>query len=312
MIHVVAGVLVRGDQVLLTQRQPGTHLEGLWEFPGGKLEPGETPRQALRRELREELGVECSRFSPLIQVPWDYGDKQVLLDVWRVGQCQGSPRGREGQALNWVAAQELDGWAMPAADGPIIRAIQLPDRYLISPPAPEADWLACLESQLRSGVRLVQFRVKRADRRRWEALVRASLDCCHAQGARLLVNGPLEEALDLGADGCQLNGRQLARMQVPPQRPAGFYLGASCHDLATLRKAVALGCDFAVLSPIGPTASHPELDQWLGWSGFAAQVAQVPLPVYALGGVGLGDIEQARACGGQGIAAISAFACGPA
>jgi len=96
----------------------------LWEFPGGKVEPGETLAQALSRELREELGIDVGKHSPLLQVRHDYGDKEVLLDVCTVWEFTGEAAGMEGQALQWVKAEALANFAFPAANAPIVAAVQ--------------------------------------------------------------------------------------------------------------------------------------------------------------------------------------------
>jgi len=125
-MHVMAGVLLDpAGRVLLAQRPPGKHLAGMWEFPGGKLEPGETPIEGLLRELREELDVEVDprNATPLIQVPWNYGERDLLLDAWRVDAWRGTPRPLEGQGLQWRRPSDI-AWAMLApADREILKAL---------------------------------------------------------------------------------------------------------------------------------------------------------------------------------------------
>ena len=121
VVHVAVGVLIDdANCVLLARRQKGTHLEGYWEFPGGKVEPGETFEAALARELSEELGVEIGETSPLMTVNHDYGEKQVLLDVHRVLSWTGEPHGAEGQPIAWVSASALDGYKVPEANAEIM------------------------------------------------------------------------------------------------------------------------------------------------------------------------------------------------
>ena len=119
-VHVVAGVILRDERILVTRRHREAHQGGLWEFPGGKREPGEAPEQALRRELREELGIEVARCAPLLEVSHDYGDKQVLLDVWLVEDFTGEAHGREGQPLRWCNAADLRLLDFPAANTEIV------------------------------------------------------------------------------------------------------------------------------------------------------------------------------------------------
>ena len=124
VIHVVAGVLVdvRG-RVLLAQRPQGKHLEGLWEFPGGKREPGESSAAALVRELREELGIEAEAGDTLLQLPWDYGIKALVLEIMRVPRWRGEPQSCEGQALRWVAPSEHDPQELAPADRSVMQAL---------------------------------------------------------------------------------------------------------------------------------------------------------------------------------------------
>ncbi|NUO77578.1 MAG: 8-oxo-dGTP diphosphatase MutT, partial [Lysobacter sp.] len=161
-IHVVAAVVrdARG-RVLLTRRTEGRDLAGLWEFPGGKREPGESAEAALQRELHEELGIACEVGDALIDVPQQYPDKRLRLDVRELRHWSGSVRGREGQALAWVPPAKLSAYEMPPADRPVVAALLQPDRYLVTPdPATmaDADWLAALDRALAAGVRRVQLR----------------------------------------------------------------------------------------------------------------------------------------------------------
>lgn len=124
-IHVVAGVLSDASgRVLIAQRPPGRHMAGCWEFPGGKLEAGEEPLAGLRRELREELGIELGAAVPLLCLRYHYPDRQVLLEVWRVLRYDGELRCLDGQELAWVEPDELPGWDLLEADRPIVTALR--------------------------------------------------------------------------------------------------------------------------------------------------------------------------------------------
>ena len=124
-VHVAVGVILDTDRnILLARRAEGAHQGGLWEFPGGKVEPGESLQAALARELREELGIEPGRTTPLLEIRHDYGDKAVLLDVHVVWDFAGTPRGLEQQPLAWVAAAEQGNYEFPAANVPIVRALE--------------------------------------------------------------------------------------------------------------------------------------------------------------------------------------------
>ena len=124
-IHVAVGVLIDSKNcVLLTRRLKGTHLAGYWEFPGGKVEAGESVQTALARELEEELGTRIGETVPLMTVSHDYGEKQVLLDVHQVKDWNGEPHGAEGQPLAWVNADSLDEFQVPEANAEIMSRVK--------------------------------------------------------------------------------------------------------------------------------------------------------------------------------------------
>jgi 8-oxo-dGTP diphosphatase len=305
LVEVVAGVITdtRG-RVLLARRTSNRDLAGLWEFPGGKREPGETAEAALARELREELGIEVRIDGHVITVPQAYPDKRLRLDVRRVTRVSGVPRGLEGQALAWVPPHKLPCYAMPPADIPVVAALLQPDRYAISPgvEADAATWLAGLDATLAAGPGRIQVRLPEVDDARRRALVSEAAARCRAAGAQLLVNADLALAREFGI-GLHLRSRQLAELGERPLLAEGALLAASCHDADELAHAARLRCDFAVLGPVRHTATHPGQAP-LGWDAFARLRETVSLPIYALGGLAPPDIEEARRHGAQGVAAI--------
>jgi len=129
LINIAIGIAIDTlatdpPKVLVARRRADAIRGGLWEFPGGKVEPTESGAQALARELAEELGVEVLDSEPLMQVEHDYGDKSVLLDIYRVNRWTNEPRGCEGQPLAWVMPEALDDYAFPAANQPIVLRLQ--------------------------------------------------------------------------------------------------------------------------------------------------------------------------------------------
>lgn len=308
VVQVVAAAVFDGEgRVLIARRADDVHQGGLWEFPGGKLEAGEDARSALRRELAEEVGIRVSAARPLIRVRHDYPDKSVLLDVWRVDGFEGEAHGREGQPLQWVAPASLGEYDFPAANAPIVGAVQLPDAYLITPDlgdTPPADFLRHLEWRLQAGIRLVQLRAKSLGESKYSHLAREVAALCHRHGARLLLNADAAQVQATGADGVHLSSGALRRCKARPL--AAGLVAVSCHDADELAQAAAIRADFALLSPVAATASHPDIEP-MGWARFRERVALAPFPVYALGGMGLDDIETAWAHGGQGVAAIRAL-----
>ena len=303
-IHVVAGVIrdARG-RILLARRTEGRDLSGLWEFPGGKVEAGESAEAALARELREELGIEAKVGAPLIAVPQRYPHKRLRLDVREIASWSGTPRGLDGQALAWVPPRKLVEYPVPPADRPVVAALLQPADYLVTPtPGADGDaWLHGLRASIAAGLRRVQLRAPGFDPERWRRLVADATALCRQSGVEALLNGDAELAREHGL-GLHLRTAQLPAFD-PGMRVPGTTLAASCHDAGDLRRAAALGCDFVVLGSVLPTPSHPGA-AGIGWDGFAALREDTDLPMFAIGGLGRGDIASARAHGAQGIAAI--------
>ncbi|MFT4256995.1 MAG: Nudix family hydrolase [Pseudoxanthomonas sp.] len=310
-IHVVAGVIsdARG-RILLARRSGGRDMAGLWEFPGGKREPGETSEQALVRELREELGIESEVGEGVIEVPQRYPDKRLRLEVRRIVSWKGSPRGHEGQALAWVVPEKLSTYTMPPADRPVVGALLSPDRYLVTPAPGDDDavWLAGLAAALQAGVMRVQLRQRDVEPSRWRVLAAQAVALCRKTGAQVLINGDVALARELGV-GVHLRAAQLREAIVRPLSKE-FPVAASCHAAEELQAAQRIGCDFAVLGPLRETATHPDVRP-LGWEEFAALRESVSLPIYAIGGLSPADILEARGNGAQGIAAIRGLWAAP-
>lgn len=308
-IEVAAAVIERADGSFLMARRPeGKAYAGWWEFPGGKLEAGETAHDALRRELREELGIEVTHAFPWLNRAFVYPHAHVLLRFFRVTGWHGEPHPHEGQALAWTRAEQPQVTPILPANGPILRGLGLPLEYAVSDLAAlgEAAFLRALDARLRGGLRLLQLREKQLDTENWRRLAREVAARCREFGARLLLNGDTALAAELGA-GVHLASGQL---MAATSRPDLEWVGASCHNPAELGRAAELELDLVVLSPVLPTASHPGAET-LGWPRFAEWVADYPLPVFALGGLGLDDLEIARAHGAHGVALKSQAWCAP-
>lgn len=305
-LHVAVGVVQNTkSEILITRRPECLHQGGLWEFPGGKLEPGEAVFDALQRELNEEVGITIESAEPLIQIPFHYPDKSVLLDVFRITAFSGTARGLEGQAMQWVLQDQLSEFSFPMANKAIINALQLPNAYLISGEFEDAQgFLSRLRYSLKQGIKLVQLRAGQLLDKELASLAQEVKALCEEYQAQLLVNSncDLAEQLDVGL---HLNSQGLLACDKRPLG-GGQWLAASVHNEDELQKANMLGVDFVVISPVLPTRSHPG-ETSLGWEKFEALVSQSAVPVYALGGMSEGDIAMAQQKGAQGIAAISAF-----
>jgi len=306
-IHVVAGVIrdTRG-RILLARRTEGRDLAGAWEFPGGKVESGESPVQALKRELHEELGVEIGDAEALISVPQRYASKSIVLDVYTIKSYTGKPKGREKQALAWSPLEKLGSYPMPPADKPVVAALTCPDRLAITPEYHDEKqaFLSCIEQQLDSGIRLIQLRTTLTNAQKRKELAVDIRTLCQAWDATLYINEDIALAKMLDCP-VHLKSRQLMLADIESQL-AGHPFSAACHSLHELKQAENLAASFALLGPVLRTKSHPDADG-IGWAGFSKLRNEVSLPIFALGGVGLGDIVDARKNGAQGVAGISGF-----
>lgn len=301
-LHIAVAVIRDPDgNILISQRREGTPGAGLWEFPGGKREAGETIPEALRRELQEELGMTVTTARPLIRIRHAYTDRQVLLDTWLVTEWAGEPYGRERQLLEWVTQSQLVAKDLLPANGPITAAARLPAHYLITPDADSATLLTGLRQSLAAGRRLIRLRAATLSDSDYAALASEALRLCKQAGAALLLDREASMAEGLGAHGLHLTA---ARLMSFTERPnVKGWLAASCHNVSELKQAEALGCDFAVLGPVAATASHPGMPG-LGWAQAAELIDSVNLPVYCIGGMQEKDCVAAHDAGAQGIAAI--------
>ena len=307
IVHVAVAVIAdQKNRVLIARRAQHAHQGGLWEFPGGKVEPGENNYDALYREVFEELQIQIQSAQPLIRIPHHYNDQSVLLDVWQVTRFLGEPRGAEAQAIEWRAVSDLVSHDFPAANRKIIATLQYPSCLLITGEFSDViDFNCKLANALQAGVKLVQLHCK-LDRSEamYKTIAESAFQLCESAGAQLLLNAApeLAEAMHLGL---HLNSDLLYSYT---QRPVATnrWLSASCHNLRDIKQAEALHADFILLSPVKKTSSHPELDG-LGWQRCSEMLAHTVTPAYALGGLGMTDFDDARQAGAQGVAAISAF-----
>lgn len=305
-VHVAVGVVDDGKgNILIAKRGGQQHLAGLWEFPGGKLERGETVSQALQRELHEELDIKPTSFKPLLQIRHNYPEKSVLLDVWRITQFEGQPQGNEGQPWAWVARQNLNNYAFPAANAPIVNAICLPDSVAISGSySSTEDFHNKVESVFQSGIKL--FYLRAPELYQDQELMQSILSLCTRYDAITVVNDVYTARSHPGF-GLHLTQKSLLQQASSSMQLQGFPLvGASCHKKTDLKTAKILDLDYAFLSPVFKTPTHPKA-QTLGAGQWGRLVNGVGIPTYALGGMEPEDVSWVRSIGGQGVAGISAF-----
>lgn len=302
-VEVAAAVITRPDSsFLLGQRAPDTFYAGYWEFPGGKVEPGESAHAALVRELEEELGITVKRANPWITREHLYEHAHVRLHFFEVAEWSGTPNDHVHSALEWQRADALSVSPMLPANGPILKSLRLPRTMGVTHAAEigiDAQ-LAALDAALAAGLRLVQIRDVTLAPEAREQLARESVAHCHAHGALAVVNGDAALAAAVGADGLHLRAAQLAELS---ERPAFDWVGASCHTRADLEAAARLELDYALLGPVLPTATHPGASG-IGWGAFHMLTRDLPMPVFAIGGLIATDMDAARGYGAHGIAAI--------
>lgn len=307
VVHVAVGVLINSSgEVLISLRHPDSHQGGLWEFPGGKLEAGEEPRAALKREFAEELGVEVCRCFPLKKIQYDYPDKSVLLDIWRIVESTGTPKGLEGQAVEWRAISDLKESDFPAANAPIINCLKLPAEIAITPNVSNFGELQqIIHTLLNNGVRLIQFRQTELSAVEYLRWFEWADERCSAGGVKLMFNQKLADFPVATAAGYHASANRLMQLQQRPLSHSQLF-SASCHNLNQLQQAQRLEADFVYLSPVHPTDKYPD-GRELGWEGFQKLVEQSSVPVYALGGVARNELAIAQAHGGFGISGIRCF-----
>jgi 8-oxo-dGTP diphosphatase len=299
-VQVAAAVIERPDgSFLLAQRPAGKVYAGWWEFPGGKVEPGEPAERALARELHEELGIDVQHAYPWITRVHIYEHATVMLHFFRVVAWSGEPKSREGQALLWQRLDAPIAEPMLPANAPVLASLALPLEYAITDAQTlgTAEQLARVEARMKDGLRLIQVR----DKDNWERarLIYVVTRMARQYGAKVLVNG------GPAVDGIHFSAEQLMTLRVRPKGgPNCALMAASCHTGQELGHAMAIGLDFVVLGPVKATPSHPEA-ALLGWDGFKRIAEGASIPVYAIGGLRPADLDDARRAGAHGLAMIS-------
>ena len=293
-------------EFLLAQRPPGKAYAGYWEFPGGKREPGETLAETCRRELREEMGVECERLLPWISREFIYPHAHVRLRFFRVASWRGVLQPLEHSGIVWQRLGEaLTVDPVLPANGPILKSLELPTTYAITcveEHGMDAE-LQRAEVALNAGCRLFQVRDKELSPELRQRLAEQLIARARPFKAKVLINEDETLARQVMADGIHLTSTQLACANERPDFP---WVGASCHHAEDLAKAATLGIDFAVLGPIFATPSHPGRPT-LGWGAMADLLTQCTIPVFALGGVRPGMKDIAQEHGAHGVAVMRSW-----
>jgi 8-oxo-dGTP diphosphatase len=304
-VDVAVGVLVRADgRFLLASRPEGKPYPGYWEFPGGKLEPGEGVAAALKRELHEELAIDIGAVHPWLVREFDYPHARVRLHFCRVFDWSGELHPREDQQYGFFALDQLPAEPLLPATIPVLRWLRLPSLYAISAASRlgRAEFLRRLDAALTRGLRMLQLREPDLPADEFGALFDETLARVRAAGATLLVSSRHEPRWRDRADGVHLTSAELMKIAA---RPAADWVGASIHDARELARCGELDLDLAVAGPVRPTTTHPG-QAAMGWAAFSELVETTAVPVYAIGGMNPGDLPAAMQCGGHGVALLTA------
>lgn len=303
--NVAAGVLINEhNQFLLATRPEGKAYAGWWEFPGGKIEAGESPREAAVREIAEELGVTVEQAFPWLTETFVYPHTTVRLQFFQITRWSGTLHPHEGQTFSWHKMGTLEVEQILPANLPILRALALPRLYGIScaEELGEARQLQALEQQLAAGLRLIQVREKNWPPERKRAFAAEVVERARQWGARVYIHEDAELARELGC-GVHWTAATLMQQSVKP----ALATGASCHTQAEVLQAEKLGLDYVLLGSVQATPSHPD-GPVLGWDGLERMLEHgYSVPVFALGGLQPVDLEQARLAGAHGIAMMRAI-----
>jgi 8-oxo-dGTP diphosphatase len=297
VIEVAAAVIQRPDGAfLLAQRPAGKVYAGYWEFPGGKLEPGEPPAEALARELHEELGIDIGQTYPWITRVFSYPHGTVRLSFFRVHEWKGEPHPREDQAIAWQSPGAPMAAPMLPANAPVLASLALPSEYAITNAGQYgiAQMLARLETRLQQGLRMLQIREPDLSEAERELFTGQAIGLARRYGCKVLTKSAFP-----GADGIHVTASQLGELKQKPHCLAA----ASCHSREELERAMALELDFAVLGPVKATATRKDASL-LGWDAFSRLAHGATIPVYAIGGLTRAELEDAWRAGAHGIAMI--------
>lgn len=308
-IDVAVGVLCdEAGRILLARRPDGKGLSGYLEFPGGKVERGETPAEALARELSEEIGVhaDTAYSKPLIRYEYTYPGFTVRLHAYTVTRWQGEPVGAEGQELGWHERGSLTELPLLPANRPLMHALVLPILLRVTPlltveavPA-FANTLVSLITAGEPGGIVIRLDGEAA----LKQLQRHFTPVPSGAAGPVLLNLGDVATVPRGFSGLHLPGRVLYELNRRPTGPG--LMGASVHSPGEARRARELELDYVIVGNLRATPSHPGRPP-LGWARFEEIALAAGLPAYAIGGLDPGDSELARRHWGQGVAGIRAF-----
>ena len=299
------------EQFLVAKRKAGAHLEGYWEFPGGKLAGEESFKTALRRELSEELGIDVYAMSKVLEMQHQYQDRNLHFQIYKVTEFSGEVLPKENQQLQWVDSNTLKSLNFPAANKAILDALHMPPQYMIADEDVfRGNLLSVVQKQLQQGILIVQYRSCRADKASYVSVAKELRDLCSEYNAKLISNCDLEWVEEIHPKGIHLNSARLKEMymnQVKGSLLPFECFSASCHGEREVKMANQLNVRCQLIGPVNQTKTHANLSG-IGWNRFSQLCFLANSPVYALGGMNSNEHQSAIVHGAQGFAAIRAFA----
>ncbi len=291
-------------QLLMAERPQSKTWSGWWEFPGGKIEKGETPLEALKRELKEEIGISVIDAEKWIVRKYAYEGYEVTLHFYKVTQWSGNIEAKEEQKISWVLPDNNKVSPILPANDLIFKAISLPDTYAITNAYEySGNFLNKVEQKLNNGLGLIQIREKAISKNAFIDLTKEIIQMAGNFDAKVIINSDINLAYKLNADGVHLNSSLLHSLS---EIPKDLIVSASCHSARDIEKAMTMDVSFVVLSPVQKTQSHPNTTP-IGWDSFSKITQNYSIPIYALGGMKQNYIENAFNAGAIGIASQRAI-----
>ena len=304
----LAVIINSQGKILLSQRKKGIHLESLWEFPGGKLNSGESFKQALRREIKEELNINLGECKKLIDFNYCYPDRELHFQVFIVPVKDLVIHHAEKQNIRWIEKSKLKTLDLPSANEIICNALLMPDLYMI------ADYkvlgnkiISLVEKQLLCGVRMVQYRIT------GEYIPKQTIEIgyilkklCDKYSATLVLNSNWQLWQSIKPHGVHIKSCDLSKYRDLQDEIPFQALSAACHTEHDVEMINQCAIHSAVVGSVHPTQTHPEA-RAIGWIGFSRLCQKINKPVYAIGGCNRTDVRTSQVYGGQGIASIRGF-----